>query len=182
MGRTACTQPQCLYKGALYPYLLPFTKARITTELALFGLSCIVVKGRYSKAGTATRYGLHSPGVESRWRGGEGGRFSALVRTGPGAHPVSYTMGTEPFPGINRPGRGVNHPPRPASTLKKNNSTSSSHSVPSRHTTGQTFTFFTTHFCHIRAPQFTPVCISAMQRTCVLRYDFHKNYYSPKQN
>jgi len=21
MGRTACTEPQCLYKGALYPYL-----------------------------------------------------------------------------------------------------------------------------------------------------------------
>ena len=22
MGRTVCTEPQCLYKGALYPYLL----------------------------------------------------------------------------------------------------------------------------------------------------------------
>jgi hypothetical protein len=26
MGRTACTEPQCLYKGALYLYLLPCYK------------------------------------------------------------------------------------------------------------------------------------------------------------
>jgi len=25
MGRAACTEPQCLYKGALYLYLFPFT-------------------------------------------------------------------------------------------------------------------------------------------------------------
>ena len=24
MGRTACTEPQCLYKGALYIYLYPY--------------------------------------------------------------------------------------------------------------------------------------------------------------
>ena len=28
-----------------------------------------------------------------------GARFSALVQTGPGAQPASYTMGTESFPG-----------------------------------------------------------------------------------
>jgi len=27
MGRTACTEPQCLYKGALYLYLLPKGKS-----------------------------------------------------------------------------------------------------------------------------------------------------------
>ena len=37
--------------------------------------------------------------------------FSAPVQTGPGAHPASYTMGTGSFPGVKRPGRGVDHPP-----------------------------------------------------------------------
>ena len=38
-------------------------------------------------------------------------RFSAPVQTGPGAHTASYTMGTVYFPGVKRPGRGVDHPP-----------------------------------------------------------------------
>ena len=38
-------------------------------------------------------------------------RFSAPVETGPGAHPAAYTMGTVSFPGLKRPGRGVDHPP-----------------------------------------------------------------------
>ena len=56
------------------------------------------------------RYRLDGLGIESRW----GARFSAPVRTGPGAHPASYTMGTGSFPGVKRPGRGVDHP-RPTS-------------------------------------------------------------------
>jgi len=41
-----------------------------------------------------------------------GGRdFSTPVQTGPGAHQASYTKGTGSFPGIKRPGRGVDHPP-----------------------------------------------------------------------
>jgi len=35
-----------------------------------------------------------------------GARFSAPVRTGPGTHPASYTMGTGSFPGVKREGRG----------------------------------------------------------------------------
>ena len=38
-------------------------------------------------------------------------RFSAPVQTGPGAHPASCTMGTGSFPGVKRPGRGVDHLP-----------------------------------------------------------------------
>ena len=38
-------------------------------------------------------------------------RFSAPVQTGSGAHPASCTMGTGSFPGVKRPGRGVDHPP-----------------------------------------------------------------------
>jgi hypothetical protein len=48
-----------------------------------------------------------------------GARFSAPVQTGPGAHPVSYTMGTGSFPEVKRPGRGVDDPPHLAPRLKK---------------------------------------------------------------
>jgi hypothetical protein len=47
-----------------------------------------------------------------------GVRFSAPVQTGPGAQPASCTMGTGSFPGVKRPGRGVDHPP-PSSTRVK---------------------------------------------------------------
>jgi len=40
-----------------------------------------------------------------------GTRFSAPVQTGPVAHPASYTRGTRSFPGVKRPGHGVDHPP-----------------------------------------------------------------------
>jgi hypothetical protein len=39
-----------------------------------------------------------------------GARFSAPIQTGPGGHPASYTMGSGSFPGVKRPGRGVDHP------------------------------------------------------------------------
>ena len=37
-------------------------------------------------------------------------RFSAPVQYSPGAHPASYTMGIGSFPGVKRPGRGVDRP------------------------------------------------------------------------
>ena len=43
--------------------------------------------------GIATRYGLDSPGIESRW----GARFSAPVQTVPGVHTPSYRMDTGSF-------------------------------------------------------------------------------------
>ena len=64
-------------------------------------------RGRDSSVGIATRYGLDGPRIESRW----GARFFAPVQAGPGAHPASYTMGTGSFPGVKRPGRGVDHSP-----------------------------------------------------------------------
>ena len=56
--------------------------------------------------GTATRYGLDGLAMEFRERG----RFSAPVQTGPGAHPSAYTLCAGLFPGVERPGRGVDHP------------------------------------------------------------------------
>ena len=46
--------------------------------------------GRGSSVGTATRFGLDSPGIESRW----GLDFPAPNQTGPEALPASYKMGT----------------------------------------------------------------------------------------
>ena len=46
-------------------------------------------------------------------------RFSAPVQTGPGAHPASYTMGTGSFPGVKRPGRGVDHPSPSSAEVKE---------------------------------------------------------------
>jgi len=46
-------------------------------------------------------------------------RFSAPVQAGPGAHPGSYTRGTGYFPGVKRPGRGVDHPPPSSAKVKE---------------------------------------------------------------
>jgi hypothetical protein len=65
------------------------------------------LSGRGSSVGTATRYMLEGPEMKSRWWA----RYSAPVQTGPTAYPTSYTMGTGSFPGVERQGRGVDHPP-----------------------------------------------------------------------
>jgi hypothetical protein len=46
-------------------------------------------------------------------------RFSAPVQTGYETHPASCTMGTGSFPGVQRPGSDVDHPPHLAPRLKK---------------------------------------------------------------
>jgi hypothetical protein len=65
--------------------------------------------GPGSSDGIATGYGLDGPGIEKKIQVGV--RFFAHVQTGPGAHPVSCTMGTGSFPEVKRPGRGADHPP-----------------------------------------------------------------------
>jgi len=46
-------------------------------------------------------------------------RFSAPVQPGPGTYPASYIMGTAAFPGVKRPGRGVDHPPLSSAEVKE---------------------------------------------------------------
>jgi hypothetical protein len=70
--------------------------------------------GPGSSVGITTDYGLDGPGIECRW----GARFFVHVQTGPGAHPASCTMGTVSFPGVKRPGRGVDHPPPPSAAVE----------------------------------------------------------------
>jgi hypothetical protein len=71
--------------------------------------------GRESVVSIATRYGLDGPGIESRW----GASFSAPDQTGFGAQPASYTMGTGSFPRVQRPGRGIDHPPLSSAEVKE---------------------------------------------------------------
>jgi hypothetical protein len=103
--------------------------------------------GRDSVVGIATRYDLDGPGIESRW----GARFSAPVQTGPGACPASCTMGSGSFPGVKRPGGGVNHPPPSSAKVKERVELYLySPSRPSWSVLGWTlpFTFTFTHLVH----------------------------------
>ena len=87
-------------------YATPVPK-NVTNLSKIYFLNFLLqLAGRGSSVSIATRYGLDGPGIESRC--GKG--FSAPVQTGPGAHLVFYTMGTESFPGVKRPGRGVDSP------------------------------------------------------------------------
>ena len=86
-----------------------------TTGSADFMFYRTIIVGQDSSVGTATRYGLDGPVIESRW----GARFSAPVQTGPGDQPASCTMGTGSFPEVKRPGSGADNPPHLAPRLKK---------------------------------------------------------------
>jgi len=48
-----------------------------------------------------------------------GARFSSPVQTGPAAHAASYKMGTGSFPGVKRPGRGVDYPLSSSAEVKE---------------------------------------------------------------
>ena len=77
--------------------LLNFCWKSVLPDTKIFELIHVdigtVTMGRDSAVGIVTRYGLDGPGIESRW----GERFSAPVQTGPGAHPASCAVGTEPL-------------------------------------------------------------------------------------
>jgi hypothetical protein len=79
---------------------------------------------------------------ESNPYGGEWEGFSALVQTGPGAHPVSHTLGTQLFPEVKWSGYGVHHP----GLNKDMSSTSNPLSEPSWPLLGRTLAFFKTVF------------------------------------
>jgi hypothetical protein len=71
--------------------------------------------GRDSSVGIETRYGLDGTGDRNR----VGANSSKRAQNGPEAHPASYAMGTGSFPGLKRPGRGVDHSPHLRPRLKK---------------------------------------------------------------
>ena len=72
--------------------------------------------GRDSSVGIATRYGLHVPGIESRW-GGEIFRNRADRPWGPPS--LLYNGHRISFPGVKRPEWGVDHLPQTSAEVKK---------------------------------------------------------------
>jgi hypothetical protein len=99
---------------------LGFPNLLISSRLESMILLCIIIiiicpwepgyLSRYSDSLRAGRSGDRIP---------VGARFFAPVQTGPGTHPASYAMSTWSFPGVKRPGRGVDHPPPIAPRLRK---------------------------------------------------------------
>jgi hypothetical protein len=95
-------------------YLTLYTRCRVNrcrcNRIRLYVCVCVCVcRSRESAVGIATRYGLDGPGIESRWGG-------KIFRTRPDR---PWGLPSFRFPGVKRPGRGVDHPPRLAPRLKK---------------------------------------------------------------
>jgi len=74
-----------------------------------------VIGGPGSVIGIASGYRLDGPGLNP-----SGARFSAPVKTGPGAHPASCMMGTGSFPGLRSgPGHDIGPSPPSSAMVKK---------------------------------------------------------------
>ena len=67
----------------------------------------LCLRGRDSSVGIATRYGLHGPGIESLLRRD----FPHSSTPDRGPPNLLYNRFWVSFPGVKRPGRGVDHPP-----------------------------------------------------------------------
>jgi hypothetical protein len=134
VGRTACTEPQCLYKGALYistEFLLPANNflfshfviplnRNVCVFLAPFCLLPLNLSYPKPGAGIAqsvftSRYGLDGPEIESRW----GRDFLHLSRPAlrPTQPPVQWVPGFSR--GKERPGRDADNPPPPSAEVKE---------------------------------------------------------------
>jgi hypothetical protein len=71
--------------------------------------------GRDGVVGIVTLYGLDCPGIKSRWD-----EIFRVVQTSPEYPPsLLYNGYRVYFPGVKRPGRGVNHPPPSSAEVKE---------------------------------------------------------------
>jgi hypothetical protein len=73
----------------------------------------------YHHQGVLEQWSISSTHQSRYYRTPVGARFSAPIHTGPGAHPASYTMGTDSIPGGKEPGHGLATHPHLALRLKK---------------------------------------------------------------
>jgi hypothetical protein len=71
--------------------------------------------GRNSVVGIVTRYGMDGPGIESRWRR----NFPHQSRPALGPTSLLNNGYRLSFPGVRRPGRGVDHPPSSSARVKE---------------------------------------------------------------
>ena len=104
--RAPC-QPRACVPTLRRKYCLHLTVRKVVLKTAnmclLLGATPLLACSRFNDLLRAGRSGDRIPMGRAR--------FSAPVQTGSEAHPASYTVGTRSFPGVKRPGRGVDHPP-----------------------------------------------------------------------
>ena len=90
------------------------TKRQQSCEFVGF-IDLVSGKCRDFSVGKATYCELDDPGIESP----TGARFSALLQTGAGAQPASYTVGIRSLPGLRRRDHSVNCTPPPSAKVKE---------------------------------------------------------------
>ena len=76
---------------------------------------CAYTVGRDGVIGVAASYGLDGPGIESRWRRD----FPNPPRPSVGLTQPPLQWVPDVFPGLKRPGRGVDHPPPSSAEVKE---------------------------------------------------------------
>jgi len=106
------------YQSVIFRPVIIVLQMYIYIYIYPFVYSIPLAVGRGSSVGIATRYSLDGPGIESQWEA----RFSTPVQTSPGAYAASRAKDTRSFPGVKRPGGGVDHPSHLAPGLKKEQS------------------------------------------------------------
>ena len=79
------------------------------------GQDYMLCVGRDSSVGIATSYGPDGPGIESRW--GQDFRLQSDLPWDPPS--LLYNGYRVSFPGLKRPGRGVDHPPPSSAEVKE---------------------------------------------------------------
>ena len=99
MGRTACTEPQCLYKGALYlTFFIEKKNVKFPLRIAHISFSPpsqrdAVIWNGISRKQRQLLVSLRVCKIRT-----------PRIGTGPGAHPASCKMGTGSFPGVSAAG------------------------------------------------------------------------------
>ena len=76
------------------------------------------LKSNIIESVSTSSVGIARAGQSGGLNPGQGARFSAAVKTGPGSHPASYTTGCGSVPEVKRLGRVV-HPPQSSAEVKE---------------------------------------------------------------
>jgi len=117
------------YWPAVRRWPLPFTHTTVNRTVLLQVTNCCWARSPTKliycfiltrpEPGRLRRYSDSLRAERSRDRISVGERFSAPVQTVCETHPASYTMCIWSFPGVKRPGCGVDHPPPSSAEIKE---------------------------------------------------------------
>ena len=114
-ARSSVAIPTELPGPRLESVLVINRKDECTFDVTSYLLLSIEIWGRDSSGGIANLYELDGPGIESRW--GWVIPHPSRPALGPKQPPIQWVPGV--FPGVKRPGRGVDHLPHLAPRLRK---------------------------------------------------------------